>query len=476
MRFLRLLFVIAFCSYLGHPWNATHASSDSVPLTHKHFADSPESSSSSSRELTRIPLDTPSAAQENCHLRRLVYRGETTAVPFLDSSGASLKEAHSDSGAWDHDSLCHAPSALPPARQGVWPLLEFPVPTGDRLSQLSESNTGFKTNTDATEGFNSASEPDPPYVIADSETDVYVWPVKENEDDPPETWFRIVLEGWIHKDDVLLVGDVSQVPIVWPEKSDIREPTLSTTTSARLHVRSGPTTCNDVVAAIAGNSPIRYTILGHDNASPTWYQIRYSNALTGWVHGAYIQTYGDLSRLPDTWDPPLANKEGSGWASAYSGPGRTYAGSFDITDPSFNVPILGVDAVSPTWYWTSYHGWVREEDVTLHGDWSNVPDISMIELSLRETAWAGLNVRTGPGTDHHILATIPGASTARFLILKRSASKPAWWQISFTDTVVGWVSGAYVQTYGDTGDLQIAKPSHTQHEQESSDYRGTEDC
>lgn len=40
--------------------------------------------------------------------------------------------------------------------------------------------------------------------------------------------------------------------------------------------------------------------MGYNDTMPTWYQIRCNNTLTGWVHGTYAQTYGNLSPLPNT--------------------------------------------------------------------------------------------------------------------------------------------------------------------------------
>ena len=42
-------------------------------------------------------------------------------------------------------------------------------------------------------------------------------------------------------------------------------------------------------------STVRYDILGKDAATATWYQIRFSGSVTGWVSADYVQTHAATS-------------------------------------------------------------------------------------------------------------------------------------------------------------------------------------
>ena len=73
---------------------------------------------------------------------------------------------------------------------------------------------------------------------------------------------------------------------------------LKATTTVNLDVRSGPGIGHSIVGWIAG-ATTRYDILGKDAVFPTWWQIQYSNTVTGWVHANYyVQTHGDVSGVP----------------------------------------------------------------------------------------------------------------------------------------------------------------------------------
>ena len=63
-------------------------------------------------------------------------------------------------------------------------------------------------------------------------------------------------------------------------------------------MRSGPGTTHSIVGSITGSSTTRYDILGKDAATATWYQIRFSSTVTGWVHANYVQIHGNIGGVP----------------------------------------------------------------------------------------------------------------------------------------------------------------------------------
>ena len=73
---------------------------------------------------------------------------------------------------------------------------------------------------------------------------------------------------------------------------------LKPTTSSNLNVRAEPDATSAKVGFIPGGSTARYDILARNATSPTWYQIRFSDTVDGWVYGNYVQTHGGLAGLP----------------------------------------------------------------------------------------------------------------------------------------------------------------------------------
>ena len=156
---------------------------------------------------------------------------------------------------------------------------------------------------------------------------------------------------------------------------------LKATTTYGLNVRSGPGTSHAIMGSIAGGSTTRYDILGKDAATAVWYQIRFSSTLTGWVHGDYVQTHGDLAGLAVTWTPgpQLSLKATTTYGlNVRSGPGTSHAIVGSIAGGSTTrYDILGKDAATPVWWQIQFSatvtGWVHGDYVQTHGDLGSVP-------------------------------------------------------------------------------------------------------
>ena len=278
------------------------------------------------------------------------------------------------------------------------------------------------------------------------------------------TWYQIqysnTVTGWVHKNYVQTHGDLSGLTVTWSSTPQL---SLKATTTANLNVRSGPGTTHGIVGSITGGSTTRYNILGKDAATATWYQIQYSNTVTGWVHKNYVQTHGDISGLTVTWTPPQLSLKATTTANlnVRSGPGTTHGIVGSITGGSTTrYNILGKDAATATWYQIQYSntvtGWVHKNYVQTHGDISGLTVTwTPPQLSLKATTTANLNVRSGPGTTHGIVGTIAGGSTSRYNILGKDAATATWYQIQYSSTVTGWVHANYVQTHGDVSGVPI---------------------
>ena len=64
-------------------------------------------------------------------------------------------------------------------------------------------------------------------------------------------------------------------------------------------------------------------------------------------------------------------------------------------------------------------------------------------------------MRAEPDATATKVGFIKGGSATRHDILGQDAAIAAWWQIRYSPTIVGWVSGSHVQTYGHLHGLAV---------------------
>ena len=108
---------------------------------------------------------------------------------------------------------------------------------------------------------------------------------------PP--WYQICLSstvtGWVPRVLVQTHGDLSGLAVTYPAPASGPQLSLKATIATGLNVRSGPDTAHRLVGTIPRGSTTRYDILGKNAAKPTWYQIRLSSTVAGWVYRAFVQ-------------------------------------------------------------------------------------------------------------------------------------------------------------------------------------------
>ena len=288
------------------------------------------------------------------------------------------------------------------------------------------------------------------------------WHALRGRDTAHPGWWQIryvgPVAGWVSRTQVQTHGSLNGLGVTW---TPVPQLSLRATTTLGLRVRSGPGTGHDKVGFIAGGSIARYDILGKDAATATWWQIRYSPTVVGWVHGGYVQTHGSLTGLAVTAVPQLSLKatttDGlrvrSRPGTAHSQVGSIAGGSTDRYD------ILGKDAATAAWYQIRFSGsivgWVHGNHVRTHGDLSGLAVTAVPQLSLRATTTLGLNVRSGPAATNAKVGFISGGSTAKYDILGKDTATATWYRIRFSSSVTGWVHGNYIQTHGDLTGLEV---------------------
>ena len=276
-------------------------------------------------------------------------------------------------------------------------------------------------------------------------------------------WWQIRCDevvGWVHKDYVQTHGSLGNLAVTWnrPQLS------LLATTTDGLNVRSGPGTTHDRIASIAGGSTTRYDILGKDAATATWYQIRFSDEVTGWVSATYIQTHGDLTELTVTWNQTGPHPGSVSWPpprrsqNVRSGPaGPRHRGTI-FGGSNHHYDILGKDAARPPG--------------TISG---SVPEIGWVSRPLRRptailrvivtldtapveppgTTTQNLNVRSGPGTTHKCRRHHCRRFHPRYESWQGRLLRPPGTKIQFSSTCHRLVAKGLHPTHGSLSGLTV---------------------
>ena len=238
--------------------------------------------------------------------------------------------------------------------------------------------------------------------------------------------------------------------------------------TATVPVRNGPGPGDAIVATIAADSTVWYSLRGRDAVYPGWWQIRYSPSVTGWVvaDGA-VETEGNLNLAPS----PRASLAISTQACAV----RTKPASTSIevatiaAGSTTRYVVLGRDAATAAWYRIRYSssmtGWVPANSVQLHGEGRNLPVIRPLSTAdshprvrlkrPKAATTVGINVHSKPGSNHRTVVTLPSDSARTYDILGQDAVIADWYQIRVSAVLTGWVSREYVQPHGDLGDIPV---------------------
>ncbi len=268
----------------------------------------------------------------------------------------------------------------------------------------------------------------------------------------PYTWYQLQIanarRGWV-RDDRVTVRHTDGLSAVQPQLR------LWSGHTGGVPVYGGCSPYEKVLATIAAGSTAWHRLLGRDAAQPGWWHIRFSNTITGWVRADdAVETEGNLNLAP----PPqvgLANPAQACVVRSQPTATATQVAMIEAGSTKLH-PVLERDANPAAWYRIRFGdivGWVSAACVRLHGDGRNLP--VRPQASLKPTVTNGVKVRVGPGLEHAWIGSIPGGSTVRYDILGQDAATPVWWQIRFSDTVVGWVHKDNMLTHGSLENLTV---------------------
>lgn len=235
----------------------------------------------------------------------------------------------------------------------------------------------------------------------------------------------------------------------------------------RLNVRSGPGVSHSIITTVAGGTELPVTMLSVDRK---WYEVT-TNAGTGWVHSAYAIDRGDFSTVPWAGAPSNIASGTSAlpagaphlvvnvsYLNVRTGPGIGHS-ILTAVRAATELAVIAKD-IGGVWYQVNTSagsGWVNSHFTVGRGDFSGVPTLGGPERTVIEQPLipagaahlvvntAFLNVRSGPGTSHDIITTVPGGAELAVLSI---APDLVWYEVN-TASGNGWVNSRFTVGRGD---------------------------
>ncbi|UTR08561.1 SH3 domain-containing protein [Alkalihalobacillus sp. LMS6] len=235
-------------------------------------------------------------------------------------------------------------------------------------------------------------------------------------------WYQVKAgnqTGWVSSEFVSTSG----------ENVDNSNPSLgSATTTARLNLRSGAGTSHRVLTTLPVGQKLELL-----QKQGNWYQVKAGNQ-TGWVSSEFVQTSGGNN--VDNSNPSLGSATTTARLNLRSGAGTSHR---VLT----TLPVgqkLELLQKQGNWYQVkagNQTGWVSSEFVQTSS--GNNVDNSNPSLGSATTT-ARLNLRSGAGTSHRVLTTLPVGQ--KLELLQKQGN---WYQVK-AGNQTGWVSSEFVQT------------------------------
>ncbi len=205
-----------------------------------------------------------------------------------------------------------------------------------------------------------------------------------------------------------------------------------------VNVRSGPGTNYTSKTVIASGTSITVT----DRSNAEWYAVELSNGMTGYIFSQYIQLSNDSSSdagsVPSTESTPAKTTE---YVNVRSGPGTNYTSKTVIAS---GTSITVTDRSNSEWYAVKLSngmtGYIFSIYIELESGSSSGGGSSSSE-SVRARTTAGVNVRSGPGTNYSSKTVI--ASGTSITVTDRSNSE--WYAVKLSNGMTGYIYSIYIR-------------------------------
>jgi len=264
----------------------------------------------------------------------------------------------------------------------------------------------------------------------------------------------LVAQGYHVSQDIYAIAD--QIHTLYPDGSNPGESTpgggdsngegRQGQTTENLNVRTGAGTNHSIITTLPRGTNL--TILQEQNG---WYRIQSGN-ITGWVSAQYVRVSGEEE---STTPPSTTTRTGTTTENLNlrTGAGtnhsiiRTLAKGTQLTILSENNGWMRVRV-------GTQEGWVSAQYVSSGSGGSTTTPPA--ETTRTGTTTENLNLRTGAGTNHSIIRTLPRGTQITIL------SESNGWMRVRIGTQEGWVSAQYVSVSGSGGSTTTPPATTTQ--------------
>ena len=216
-------------------------------------------------------------------------------------------------------------------------------------------------------------------------------------------------------------------------------------TTEYVHLRSGPGTNYSSKGVIASGTAITVT----DTSNSEWYAVRLSNGTTGYMFSEYISMSGGSSSsgsdsVPSTESTAAKVTE---YVNVRSGPGTNYTSKTVIAS---GTSITVTDRSNSEWYAVKLSngmtGYIFSIYIELESGSSSGGGSSSSE-SVQARTTAGVNVRSGPGTNYTSKTVI--ASGTSITVTDRSNSE--WYAVKLSNGMTGYIYSIYIELQSSSG-------------------------
>ena len=219
-----------------------------------------------------------------------------------------------------------------------------------------------------------------------------------------------------------------------------------------VNVRSGPGTNYTSKTVIASGTSITVT----DRSNSEWYAVKLSNGMTGYIFSQYIRLSNDSSSdagsVPSTESTPAKTTE---YVNVRSGPGTNYTSKTVIAS---GTSITVTDRSNSEWYAVKLSngmtGYIFSIYIELESGSSSGGGSSSSE-SVQARTTAGVNVRSGPGTNYSSKTVI--ASGTSITVTDRSNSE--WYAVKLSNGMTGYIFSQYIRLSNDSSSDAGSVPS-----------------
>ena len=165
----------------------------------------------------------------------------------------------------------------------------------------------------------------------------------------------------------------------------------------------------------------------------TWYKIKVSDSVSGWISGTYVKVNSASNSGSSTTSGANTLKITASSLNVRKGAGTGYGIITSVKKGNTYTYTATKKVGGVTWYKikvsNSVSGWVSGKY------------ISVVSFTVKISG-SYVNVRKGAGTGYGIITSVKKGNTYTCTATKKVGSV-TWYKIKVSDSVSGWISGKY---------------------------------